>query len=219
MLIGLKFVQTLRKESMKRTFIEAIEHRRSHYSLSAAMAVNYQEIVRCIERIILATPSAYNSQSSRIVVLFGIHHLCLWGIVKQCIKNIVSPDVYTISREKIDNCFASGCGTVLFYEDTKVVEQMKVEYQSYADKFDTYSAHTSAMHQFAIWTALEDMGFGASLQHYNPLIDNLVAEQWDIDKSWQLIAQMPFGTPLDTPKAKEQIQPLSERYLVFYDDL
>ena len=42
---------------------------------------------------------------------------------------------------------------------------------------------TSAMHQLAIWTMLEDAGFGASLQHYNPLIDEAVAKQWHINPS------------------------------------
>lgn len=99
----------------------------------------------------------------------------------------------------------------------KVVEQMKVDFATYADKFDTYAEHTSAMHQLAIWTALEDMGFGATLQHYNPLIDTQVAEQWNIDKCWRLIAQMPFGTPLTTPGTKAQHLPLNERRLVFSD--
>ena len=36
--------------------------------------------------------------------------------------------------------------------------------------------------------------FGASLQHYNPLIDEAVAKQWHINPNWKLIAEMPFGT-------------------------
>ena len=40
----------------------------------------------------------------------------------------------------------------------------------------------------------KDAGFGASLQHYNPLIDEAVAKQWHINPNWKLIAEMPFGT-------------------------
>jgi len=39
---------------------------------------------------------------------------------------------------------------------------------------------------------LEDAGLGASLQHYNPLIDQETAETWDINPDWKLLAQMPF---------------------------
>lgn len=200
---------------MKREFLEALEHRRTYYNIGAAMVKSEKEIVDTVDRIMLSVPSAYNSQSSRVVMLFGIHHICFWGLVKQAIAAIVTQEQFESSRKKIDACFAAGCGTILFYEDTEVVERMKQQFPIYADKFDEYSAHTSAMHQLAVWTALEDMGFGCSLQHYNPIIDKLVAEQWDIKQSWRLIAQMPFGTPLSEPEAKEQHLPLNLRRLVF----
>lgn len=200
---------------MKRTFIEAIEHRRSCYSLSATNPVSESDIISAIDRIILSTPSAYNSQSTRLVVLFGRHHTQLWEIVKNALEEFVSPEAFTGVKEKIDSSFAAGCGTVLFYEDMAVIEQLKEKYTTYADKFDEYSEHTSAMHQFAVWTALEDMEFGASLQHYNPLIDTAVAHQWNISKEWRLIAQMPFGTPLSVTETKAQHLPLTIRRLVF----
>ncbi|MBE6188004.1 MAG: nitroreductase family protein [Rikenellaceae bacterium] len=200
---------------MKRTFLEAIEHRRSCYSLSATNPVSESDIISAIDRIILSTPSAYNSQSTRLVVLFGRHHTQLWEIVKNALEEFVSPEAFTGVKEKIDSSFTAGCGTVLFYEDMAVIEQLKEKYTTYADKFDEYSEHTSAMHQFAVWTALEDMELGASLQHYNPLIDTAVAHQWNISKEWRLIAQMPFGTPLSVTETKAQHLPLTIRRLVF----
>lgn len=200
---------------MKRTFLEAIEHRRSCYSLSATNPVSESDIISAIDRIILSTPSAYNNQSTRLVVLFGRHHTQLWEIVKNALEEFVSPEAFTGVKEKIDSSFAAGCGTVLFYEDIAVIEQLKEKYTTYADKFDEYSEHTSAMHQFAVWTALEDMELGASLQHYNPLIDTAVAHQWNISKEWRLIAQMPFGTPLSVTETKAQHLPLTIRRLVF----
>lgn len=200
---------------MKRTFLEAIEHRRSCYSLSATNPVSESDIISAIDRIILSTPSAYNSQSTRLVVLFGRHHTQLWEIVKNALEEFVSPEAFTGVKQKIDSSFAAGCGTVLFYEDMAVIEQLKEKYTTYADKFDEYSEHTSAMHQFAVWTALEDMELGASLQHYNPLIDTAVAHQWNISKEWRLIAQMPFGTPLSVTETKAQHLPLTIRRLVF----
>lgn len=200
---------------MKRTFLEAIEHRRSCYSLSATNPVSESDIISAIDRIILSTPSAYNSQSTRLVVLFGRHHTQLWEIVKNALEEFVSPEAFTGVKEKIDSSFAAGCGTVLFYEDMAVIEQLKEKYTTYADTFDEYSEHTSAMHQFAVWTALEDMELGASLQHYNPLIDTAVAHQWNISKEWRLIAQMPFGTPLSVTETKAQHLPLTIRRLVF----
>ena len=60
------------------------------------------------------------------------------------------------------------------------------------------------MHQIVVWTALEIEGFGASLQHYNSLIDDEVKRRWDTPSEWKLIAQMPFGKPTTTPGALEK---------------
>ena len=96
----------------------------------------------------------------------------------------------------------------------EVVENLQKAFPSYKDNFPIWSQQTSAMHQFAIWTMLEDAGLGASLQHYNPLIDERIREEWNINPNWKLIAQMPFGTPTKEPGEKD-FKPLSERVLVF----
>ena len=70
------------------------------------------------------------------------------------------------------------------------------------------------MHQLAVWTMLEDAGFGASLQHYNSLIDKEVIATWKLPATWELIAQMPFGTPVAEPGEKE-FNDLSERIKIF----
>ncbi|MNI90586.1 hypothetical protein D3C73_1481250 [compost metagenome] len=70
------------------------------------------------------------------------------------------------------------------------------------------------MLQFAIWTALEMEGFGASLQHYNPLIDYEVKKEWNIPSTWKLVAQMPFGVPVEEPGSKE-FNNINERVKIF----
>ena len=61
--------------------------------------------------------------------------------------------------------------------------------------------------KLVVWAALEAEGLGASLQHYNPLIDDEVKKEWNIPGNWKLIAQMPFGNPTSPPGEKE-FQPL-----------
>jgi len=70
------------------------------------------------------------------------------------------------------------------------------------------------MLQFAIWTALEIEGFGATLQHYNPLIDEKVRKEWDVPENWKLTAQMPFGKPVVLAGEKE-FQPLENRVKIY----
>lgn len=101
-----------------------------------------------------------------------------------------------------------------FFEDTAVVKKLQASFPTYKESFPIWSQQTSAMHQLAIWIMLENAGFGASLQHYNPLIDSEVREEWKISPDWELIAQMPFGTPLQHPGNKE-FTPLDDRMIVF----
>ena len=134
--------------------------------------------------------------------------------MKRTLQAIVPAEAFVATEQKIDRSFASGYGTVLYYEDTTVVRKLQEQFPTYADNFPIWSEHTSAMHQLAVWTMLEDAGFGASLQHYNPLIDKEVREQWDLPAAWRLIAQMPFGTPGGEPQEKS-FKPWEERIRIF----
>lgn len=106
--------------------------------------------------------------------------------------------------------FKNGYGTVLFFEDQAILERLQEQFKTYAENFPIWSNQSSAILQFVVWTSLEIEGFGASLQHYNPLIDDEVRKTWDISSDWKLIAQMPFGRPTAEPGDKD-VSPLEER--------
>lgn len=50
---------------------QAFTKRRSIYALGGKLPVKPQAIIDIAERTILNTPSAFNSQTTRLVVLFG----------------------------------------------------------------------------------------------------------------------------------------------------
>ena len=199
---------------MERKFKEALAHRRSYYALSNKSLISNEEIEEIVKFAVKNIPSAFNSQSTRVVLLLGDQHTKLWDIVKDTLREIVSAEAFKSTENKIDKSFASGYGTVLFFEERMIVEGLQKSFPTYQDRFPVWSQHTSAMHQLAVWTMLEDAGFGASLQHYNPLIDEAVAKEWQLPETWELIAQMPFGAPLQEPGAKE-FNPIEERVRIF----
>lgn len=199
---------------MKRSFQEALENRRSYYRLWDKSPVSDKDIVNMLQTVARHVPSAFNSQSTRMVLLLGDHHRRLWDIVKTELKKIVSPESIKGTERKIDNGFRSGYGTVLFYEDRTTVARLQREKPLYSERFPTWSQQTSGMHQLAVWTMLEDMGFGASLQHYNPIIDSAVRKEWNISGTWELIAQMPFGSPAEDMLQKTFL-PMEERIFTF----
>lgn len=198
----------------KRSFAEALKHRRTYYSISNDSPVMDEQLIHLIRTAVKHVPSAFNSQSTRVVLLLDGEHTKLWNIVKEALKKRISPDAFAATETKIDNCFACGYGTVLFLEDQAVVKGLQEAFPSYSSNFPTWSQHTSGMHQLAIWTMLEDLGLGASLQHYNPLIDEEVRRTWDLPDTWTLIAQMPFGLPTSEPGEKE-VKELSDRIKIF----
>ena len=199
---------------MERTFSEALKNRRTYYSITDQSPIPDQEIECIINLAVRHVPSAFNSQSTRVVLLLGKSHKKLWNIVRDALRKIVPGEAFAKTEEKIDNSFACGYGTVLFFEDQKVVKGLQEAFPSYQENFPGWSLQTSAMHQLAIWVMLEDVGFGASLQHYNPLIDEEVRRAWNLPEHWHLIAEMPFGLPIGKPGEKE-FQPLEERVRIF----
>ena len=189
-------------------------HRRSHYSIGNDSPVDDEEVVHVVREAVKHVPSAFNSQSTRIVVLFGDEHLKLWNIVKDALKRIVPAEAFAKTEAKIDGCFACGHGTVLYWEDAAVIRKLQDSFPAYRENFPVWSQQTSAMHQFAVWTMLEDLGLGASLQHYNPLIDDEVRRTWNLPADWTLVAEMPFGIPTAEPEEKE-FGDLSKRIKIF----
>lgn len=199
---------------MTNKFKEAVKNRRSIYEISHRSTLSDEEIKQIVDFAVMYVPSAFNSQSTRIVLLLKENHKKLWELTKGILRQTIPGEMFQKTEEKIDRSFASGYGTVLFYEDWAVVENLQKTYPTYKDKFPVWAEQTSAMHQFVIWTSLEEAGLGASLQHYNPLIDQAVAEEWNIDPNWKLIAEMPFGISLAQPGPKD-ISPLDSRVLLF----
>ena len=201
-------------EKLERTFKEALRHRRSYYALAPESPIDDARIEEIVRFAIKHVPSAFNSQSTRAVLLLHEHHDELWKIVKRTLRAIVPEGAFARTEEKIEHSFAAGYGTVLFFEDTDVVRGLQQQFPAYAGNFPVWSEQTSAMHQLAVWTMLEDAGLGASLQHYNPLIDDEVRKRWSLPGEWKLVAQMPFGTPAGEPGEKT-FKPLDERIRVF----
>ena len=200
---------------MANSFLDAVAARRTCYDLDGDIPIPEAHIEQMIDRLLLTVPSAFNGQSTRIMLLLGAHHNALWKIVKESLRPLLDADQFLKTERKIDISFAAGYGTVLFFEDWQVVEAQKKRFPLYADRMEEYTLQTSAMHQFALWSALADEGVGASLQHYNPLIDQAVHHRWAISPAWRLMAQMPFGIPLSTPDEKVQHTPLAARRMFY----
>lgn len=196
---------------------DALARRRSCYAIGSGSPVSDACVRELVELAVTHVPSAFNSQTSRLVLLLGKAHARFWEIVEETLRPLVPAPAFDATRRKIRTSFSAGHGTVLFFEEQEAVKALQGQYPLYADSFPVYSEHTSAMHQLAVWMLLEEAGFGASLQHYNPLVDDAVRREFALPASWKLVAQMPFGVPL-APAGEKSFRPLAERVLVVGGD-
>lgn len=192
---------------------QAIEKRRSIYAIGKEVSVPTADLQQLVEDAVKHVPSPFNSQSARVVVLFNEQHDKLWEIVRETLRKIVPEENFASTDEKV-NSFKNGFGTVLYFEDQAVVEGLQEQFALYKDNFPVWSLQSSGMLQFTIWNKLAEVGLGASLQHYNPLIDEQVKVEWNLPLQWKLLAQMPFGN-IVAPAGEKEFMPLESRVKVF----
>ena len=190
-------------------FFAAVKDRRTYYGISKASPVSDDRIKEILRFAVKHVPSAFNSQSGRAVLLLGKSSDEFWSMVKESLRKLVPADKFAPTEEKIDG-FGSGYVTVLFFEDSRPVKNLQEQFPTYAAHFPVWSDHSSGMLQYIVWAGLESEGFGASLQHYAPVVEEDVRKKWDIPAEWRLIAQMPFGVPVAGPGDKEFL-PLEDR--------
>ncbi|KAL4783096.1 Nitroreductase-like protein [Aspergillus varians] len=200
------------------SFTEATQKRRTIRTLESKTTVPDSTIVKLAEAAILTVPSAFDSQSARLTVLFGGDHKKLWAIAADALLARIGEERWKGgTKDRITN-YANAYGTILFWDDRSCAAAMKEHaLDIYKDKTDEWVQQSNGMHQYYLWTALQALGLGVNLQHYNPLIDAEVQKTWGVPSEWKLKAQMVFGAPTEgsLPGEKPQRFPLEQRLQVF----
>ena len=125
---------------------EAARTRRSVYALNKNLPLPAEEVAAIVEHAVLHTPSSFNSQSTRVVVLFGAEHEKLWQLTEAALRQIVPADKFEPTTQKLAG-FAAAAGTVLFFEDQSVVHGLQEQFPAYAANFPVWAEHADAMHR------------------------------------------------------------------------
>ncbi|KAL8853162.1 MAG: hypothetical protein Q9221_002044 [Calogaya cf. arnoldii] len=198
-----------------KSFAQAVKERRTYYALTNESTIPDSRIQEIVKDAILHTPSAFNSQTSRVVVLLGEEHVKTWDIIAEVYKQQLPEEKFNRANERFKG-FRAAYGTILFYEDTDTVREFQEKFKTYEDKFPGWSEQTNGMHQYHVWTALETEGLGVNLQHYNPLIDVRLETEYKVPSTWNLKAQMVLGKPTSGPAVEnKEFKPIEERMKVY----
>lgn len=172
----------------------ALRLRRSVYKIGKALPVDAGEIVRLVKEAAALVPDAFDMKSQRIVLALGEEHDKLWDTIYDAFSG-------KVAREKIDG-FKAGYGTVLYFYDSDVVKALQERFVPYAANFPIWAQQANGMLQLAVWAGLAELGVGANIQHYNPIIDKAVRTLFGLPENYMLVAQMPFGGIVEPPAAK-----------------
>ena len=192
------------------TFTDTLKNRRSIYHLGRNVSLSNEELTALIKEAIKESPTAFNAQSTRAVILFGDAHEKLWEITEEALRPLTPAEAFPNTQNKLAG-FKNGYGTVLFFKDTDVVKGLQ---EQYADNFPDWSEQSNGIATANTWVALVDKGLGANLQHYNPVIDEAVAKEWNIPSNWKLRSQLVFGSP-ETPAGEKEYMNDADRFRVF----
>jgi hypothetical protein len=194
------------------TYLEAVKERRTNYTLTSESTISDEAIQHILEEAILHAPSSFNAQNGRAVLLLGEQHQKLWNITREALRAIVPAENFPETDARITS-FQNGYGSILFLEDTEIIKNLELGFPVFAHNFKSWSLQSIGMLQHIVWTAFNQEGLGASLQHYNELIETQLRDEFQIPKHWKLISQMPFGKP-SAPAGDKEFAPLADRLIV-----
>lgn len=199
---------------MSNPFLDLIQQRRTIYAIGKNVQHSEVDLTDLIQNAVKQSPSSFNSQSSRAVILFNAEHEKFWGFVSDKLKSYATDEAAAAKTSAKMDTFAAGFGTVLFFEDQDVISGLQEKFALYAENFPVWSEHSTAIAQFAVWSALHAEGVGASLQHYNPIVDDQVHAEWNVPANWKLRAQLVFGS-IEADAAPKSYIDDAERFKVF----
>ncbi|KAK0610028.1 Nitroreductase-like protein [Bombardia bombarda] len=196
----------------KLTLSAAFKNRRTVYALSDVMTVPDSKIQEILHDALLHTPSAFNCQESRLVLLVKDEHKKYWDLAYKAVKPTVPEQLFEKLYEPRIKMFRAAYGTILFYSDPAPLSAQAAKWPIIADKFPPWSDHASGMLQYAIWTLLSAEGLGCSLQHYNPRLNADISKEWNVPTDWDLKAEMVFGAP-EGPAREKTFEPVENHRL------
>ena len=93
-------------------FFAAVESRRTIYPLKNESPISDERIKEIVTMAIKHAPSAFNSQTGRVVVVLKKEHVRLWEAIMEVYKVMLPEDKYNGAKERFD-MFKAAYGTVI----------------------------------------------------------------------------------------------------------
>ena len=116
------------------SMLDAIKYRHSVYPLAHESPISNDRIEEIVKETLLNVPSAFNSQTTRLVLVLNEKHTKLWDMVREVYKQQLPAEKFERANQRF-GMFQDAYGTVLCYEDSSVVREFQGKFKTYQDKF------------------------------------------------------------------------------------
>lgn len=169
-------------------YLKTIAARRTIYALKPELpaGVSIKDVQSTVQEIIKETPTAFNSQVNRAIILTGAEHKKVWDSVANAIEDAAG-------KKRPESVRDEAYGSIIFFTDDKTTEKLQADFPAWAAAFPQFADHSSGAAQIQSWTALEALGLGGHLQHYNGYVKAALPAK--IPSSWSVHSQLCFGAP------------------------
>lgn len=121
--------------------------RRSHYGLSPKSPISDEAIYDILTQAIKHVPTAFNSQTGRVVLVLGQKHTELWDAVFVGLKDtfdgdgkftedesrLISAEREERNKKRFETSFKSGYGTIVFFEDQDRLKELSIKSPDFAE--------------------------------------------------------------------------------------
>lgn len=111
--------------------LKSLKARRTHYDINKELPVEEEKVFDLVKETTELVPDAFNMKSSKLIVVTGEKQDQLWD-------NIYDEFQGKVPREKIDG-FKNAYGTILYFYDRDVIEEVQSKFTTYADKFPNWA--------------------------------------------------------------------------------
>jgi uncharacterized protein len=132
-----------------KSHLDAIASRRTIYGISnTSSPIPQSRVEEIIAHVIKHTPSSYNVQSARAVIVTGQAHKNLWTNIEENVGQALPKAAWEGHLDKfVANFKDNAIGSVVWFEDQVAIEDYKEKHKSVAAFLDAWSLQSSGMHQ------------------------------------------------------------------------
>lgn len=177
------------------TFLKSVVSRRTQYQLKKTLpeGVSLKQIQHIVNELVKHTPTSFNSQTVRAVILTGELHNKVWEFVAAAMPA-------EAQQKRPASIKDEAYGSIIFFDDSAALKKIQDAFPFYADYFPIFAATSNGAAQINTWTLISELGLGGHLQHYNPLVQE--ALKGKVPEEWTVVAQLAFGVPVGETSEK-----------------